>query len=38
MDESAFFKFSPEKEKMQGIGYFLLEMFKIRRQIDILNM
>ena len=37
MDKSAFFKFSPEEEKMQGIGYLLLEMFKIRRQINILN-
>ena len=38
MDKSAFFKFSPEEEKMQGIGYLLLEMFKIRRQINLLNM
>ena len=38
MEKSVFFKFSPEEEKMQGIGYVLLEMFKIRRQINILNM
>ena len=38
MDKSAFFKFSPEEEKMQGIVYLLMEMFKIRRQINILNM
>ena len=38
MDKSAFFKFSPEEEKVQGIGYLLLEMFKIRRQINLLNM
>ena len=38
MDKSAFFKFSPEEEKEQGIGYLLLEMFKIRRQINVLNM
>ena len=33
-----FFKFSPEEEKEQGIGYLLFEMFKIRRQINVLNM
>ena len=38
MDKSAFFKFKPEEEKMQGIGYLFLEMFKIRRQITLLNM
>ena len=38
MDKSVFFKFSPKEEKVQGIGYLLLEMFKIRRQINILNM
>ena len=38
MDKSAFFKFSSEEEKVQGIGYLLLEMFKIRRQINVLNM
>ena len=38
MDKSAFYKFKPEEEKMQGIGYLFLEMFKIRRQINILNM
>ena len=38
MDKSAFFKFSPEEEKMQGISYLLLEMFKIRRQINVLSM
>jgi hypothetical protein len=30
-DKSAFFKFSPEEEKEQGIGYLLFEIFKIRR-------
>ena len=38
MDKSAFLKFKPEEEKMQGIGYLCLEMFKIRRQINLLNM
>ena len=38
MDKSAFYKFKPEEEKMQGIGYLFLEMYKIRRQINILNM
>ena len=38
MDKSAIFKFKPEEEKMQGIGYLFLEMFKIRRQITLLNM
>ena len=38
MDKSAFFKFSPDEEKMQGIGYLLLEMFKIRRHIHMLKM
>jgi hypothetical protein len=38
MDKSAFFKFSPEEEKVQGIGYLMMEMFKIRRQINLLNM
>ena len=28
MDKSAFFKFKPEEEKVQGIGYLFLEMFK----------
>ena len=37
MDKSAFYKFKPEEEKMQGIGFLFLEMFKIRRQINILN-
>ena len=37
MDKSAFFKFKPEEEKVQGIGYLFLEMFKIRRQITVLN-
>ena len=30
-DKSAFFKFSPEEEKEQGIGYLLFEMFKIQK-------
>jgi hypothetical protein len=38
MDKSAFFKFCPEEEKMRGIGYLLLEMFQIRRHINVLNM
>ena len=38
MDKSAFFKFSPEEAEMQEIGHLLLEMFEIRRQINILNM
>jgi len=38
MDKSAFFKLCPEEEKMQGIGYLLLEMFKIRSHINVLNM
>ena len=38
MDKSAFFKFSPEEEKEQGIGYIHLKMFKIRRKINTLNM
>ena len=38
MDKSAFFKFSPEEEKMQGISHLLLEMLKIRRQINVLSM
>jgi len=37
MDKSAFFKFSPEEEKVQGISYLLIEMFKIRRQINLFN-
>ena len=38
MDKSVFFKFNPEEEKEQGIASLLLEMFKIRRQINVLNM
>ena len=38
MDNSAFYKFCPEEEKLQGIAYLLIEMFKIRRNINILNM
>ena len=37
-DKSAFYKFSPGEEKTQGIAYLLIEMFKIRRSINILNM
>jgi hypothetical protein len=29
IDKSAFFKFSPEEEKMQEIGHLLLKIFKI---------
>jgi hypothetical protein len=38
MDKSAFYKFSPGEGKTQGIEYLLIEMFKIRRSINILNM
>ena len=38
MDKSAFYKFSPGEGKSQGIVYLLIEMFKIRRSINILNM
>ena len=38
MDKSAFFKINPEEEKDQGIAYLFLEMFKIRRQINVSNM
>ena len=37
MDKSAFYKFCREEEKTQGIAYLLLEMFKIRKSINILN-
>ena len=37
MDKSAFFKINPEEEKYQGIACLFLEMFKIRRQINVLN-
>ena len=36
MDKSAFFKFKPEEERMQGIAHLLIEMFKIRRSINML--
>ena len=38
MDKSAFYKFKPNEERMQGIAHLLIEMFKIRRSINILNM
>ena len=38
MDKSAFYKFCPEEEKTQGIAYLMIEMFQIRRSINILNM
>ena len=38
MDKSAFYGFNHEEEKTQGIAYLLIEMFKIRRSINILNM
>ena len=38
MDKSAFYKFKPEEERMQGIAYLLIEMFKLRRSINTLNM
>ena len=37
MDKSAFYKFCHEEEESQGIAYLLLEMFKIRRTISVLN-
>ena len=37
MDKSAFYKFCHEEEESQGIAYMLLEMFKIRRTISVLN-
>jgi len=38
MDKSAFYKFSTEEEKTQGIAYLLIKMFKIRRSINMVNM
>ena len=38
MDKSAFYKFKPKEERMQGIAHLLIEMFKIRRSINMLNM
>ena len=38
MDKSAFYKFKPEEERTQGIAHLLIEMFKIRRKINMLNM
>ena len=38
MDKSVFFKFSPEEEQVQGIGFLLLGMFQNRSQINLLNM
>ena len=38
MDKSSCYKFNLEEEKMQGIVYLLIEMFKIRRSINKLNM
>ena len=38
MDKSAFYEFNPGEEKTQGIAYQLIEMFKIRRRIYLLNM
>ena len=37
MDKSALYKFCHEEEESQGIAYMLLEMFKIRRTISVLN-
>ena len=37
MDKSAFYKFCHEEEKSQGFVHLLLEMFKIRRTINILH-
>ena len=38
MDKSAFYKFSPGEEKMQGIAYLLIEMVKIRTRFNVLKM
>ena len=38
MDKSVFYKVNPGEEKTQGIGYLLIEMFKIRRNINKINM
>ena len=38
MEKSVFYKLSPGEEKTQGIMYILIEMLKIRRSINILNM
>ena len=38
MDKSAFYKFSPGEGKTKGIVDLLMEMLKIRRSINILNM
>ena len=38
MDKSVFYKFCHEEERSQGIAYLLLEMFKIRRTINILHL
>ena len=37
MNKSAFYKFCHEEEESQSIAYMLLEMFKIRRTISVLN-
>ena len=34
VDKSVFYKFNPGEEKTQGIVYLLIEMFKIRRNIN----
>ena len=38
LDKSAFYEFNREEEKTQGIAYLLIEMFKIRRSINILDL
>ena len=38
MDKSAFYGFHHTEEKSQRIAYLLIEMFKIRSSINILNM
>ena len=35
MDKSAFFKFNPEEETIQGIVYILIEIFKIRSMLNL---
>ena len=38
IDKSLLYKFSPGEEETQEIAYLLIEMFKIRRSLNILNM
>ena len=38
MDKTVFYKLKPEEEVNQGIAYLLLEMFKLQRRINTLNL